>query len=177
MMYGLDRLEDLPLSIRLIREMHARLMGGDQGGDKNPGEFRRSQNWIGGTWPGNAMFVPAPPNQIAPCLSDLEAFLHEEASGLPPLIKAGLLHVQFETIHPLLDGNGLIGRLLITLYLSTRRRSRASRSLRNSPHAAFLSPPHIFDGKLYVLPVPALDYGERQQTREPCLRRGALTGC
>ena len=68
MMYGPCRLEDLPLFMRLIREMHARLMGGNQVGDKNPGEFRRSQNWIGGTWPGNAMFVPAPPNQIAPCL-------------------------------------------------------------------------------------------------------------
>lgn len=120
MMYGLDRLEELPLSLRLIREMHARLMEGNRGGDKNPGEFRRSQNWIGGTRPGNAMFVPAPPNELGPCLSELEAFIHEEASGLPPLIKAGLLHVQFETIHPFLDGNGRIGRLLITLYLCTK---------------------------------------------------------
>jgi len=120
MMYGLDRLNELPLSLRLIREMHARLMEGNRGGDKNPGEFRRSQNWIGGTRPGNAMFVPAPPNELGPCLSDFEAFIHEDASGLPPLIKAGLLHVQFETIHPFLDGNGRIGRLLITLYLCTK---------------------------------------------------------
>jgi Fic family protein len=120
MMYGLGRLEELPLSLRLIREMHARLMDGNRGGDKNPGQFRRSQNWIGGTRPGNAMFVPVPPNELNSCLSDLEAFIHEETSGLPPLIKAGLLHVQFETIHPFLDGNGRIGRLLITLYLCTK---------------------------------------------------------
>ena len=120
MMYGLDRLDELPLSLRLIREMHARLMEGNRGGDKNPGEFRRSQNWIGGTRPGNAMFVPVPPNELGPCLSDLEAFIHEDASSLPALIKAGLLHVQFETIHPFLDGNGRIGRLLITLFLCTK---------------------------------------------------------
>lgn len=120
MMYGLDRLDELPLSLRLIREMHARLMEGNRGGDKDPGAFRRSQNWIGGTRPGNAMFVPVPPNELESCLADFEAFIHEEASGLPPLIKAGLLHVQFETIHPFLDGNGRIGRLLITLYLCTK---------------------------------------------------------
>ncbi|WP_071675662.1 Fic family protein [Nioella nitratireducens] len=120
MMYGLERLDELPLSLRLIREMHARLMDGNRGGDKNPGEFRRSQNWIGGTRPGNAMFVPVPPNELDACLADFEVFFHEEASGLPPLIKAGLLHVQFETIHPFLDGNGRIGRLLITLYLCTK---------------------------------------------------------
>ena len=90
MMYGLDRLDGQPLSLRLIRDMHARLMEGNRGGDKNPGEFRRNQNWIGGTRPGNAMFVPVPPNELGPCLSDFEAFIHEEASGLPPLIKAGL---------------------------------------------------------------------------------------
>lgn len=120
MMYALDRLDELPLSLRLIREMHARLMEGNRGGDKDPGAFRRSQNWIGGTRPGNAMFVPVPPNELESCLADFEAFIHEEASGLPPLIKAGLLHVQFETIHPFLDGNGRIGRLLITLYLCTK---------------------------------------------------------
>ena len=125
MMYSLGRLEELPLSLRLIREMHVRLLDGNRGGDKNPGEFRRSQNWIGGTRPGNAMFVPVPPNELDSCLSDLEAFIHEEASGLPPLIKAGLLHVQFETIHPFLDGNGRIGRLLITLYLCTKGSLRA----------------------------------------------------
>lgn len=125
MMFGLSRLEDLPLSLRLIREMHARLMDGNRGGDKNPGEFRRSQNWIGGSRPGNAMFVPPPISELDDCLSDFEAFIHDEASGLPPLLKAGLLHVQFETLHPFLDGNGRIGRLLITLYLCSKGSLRA----------------------------------------------------
>ena len=120
MMYGLDRLKELPLSLRLIREMHARLMAGNRGGEKDPGQFRRSQNWIGGTRPGNAMFVPPPPQELDACLAAFETFLHEETSRLPPLIKAGLAHVQFETIHPFLDGNGRIGRLLITLYLCTK---------------------------------------------------------
>ncbi|HEY8288699.1 MAG TPA: Fic family protein, partial [Acetobacteraceae bacterium] len=117
MMYGLDRLKDLPLSLRLIREMHARLLQDGRGGSKNPGEFRRSQNWIGGTRPGNALFVPPPISELDACLDQFERFIHEDASRLPPLIKAGLLHVQFETIHPFLDGNGRIGRLLVTLYL------------------------------------------------------------
>lgn len=117
MMYGLKRLEDLPLSLRLIREMHARLLQSGRGGTKNPGEFRRSQNWIGGTRPGNALFVPPPPTEMDVCLDALERFMHEEGSRLPALLKAGLLHVQFETIHPFLDGNGRIGRLLVTLYL------------------------------------------------------------
>lgn len=117
MMYGLERLEKLPLSLRLIREMHARLLQSGRGGTKNPGEFRRSQNWIGGTRPGNALFVPPPPTEMANCLDALENFMHEDQSRLPALIKAGLLHVQFETIHPFLDGNGRIGRLLVTLYL------------------------------------------------------------
>ena len=117
MMYGLERLEDLPLSLRLIREMHARLLQSGRGGTKNPGEFRRSHNWIGGTRPGNALFVPPPPTEMDACLDALERFMHEEGSRLPALIKAGLLHVQFETIHPFLDGNGRIGRLLVTLYL------------------------------------------------------------
>lgn len=118
MMYGLERLEELPLSLRLIREMHARLLQSGRGGTKNPGEFRRSpQNWIGGTRPGNALFVPPPPTEMDACLDALERFMHEEGSRLPALIKAGLLHVQFETIHPFLDGNGRIGRLLVTLYL------------------------------------------------------------
>lgn len=125
MMFGLSRLEDLPLSLRLIREMHARLMDGNRGGDKNPGEFRRSQNWIGGSRPGNAMFVPPPISELDDCLSDFEAFIHDEASGLPPLLKAGLLHVQFETLHPFLDGNGRIGRLLIILYLCSKGSLRA----------------------------------------------------
>jgi Fic family protein len=117
MMHGLERLEDLPLSLRLIREMHARLLQSGRGGTKSPGEFRRSQNWIGGTRPGNALFVPPPVTELDRCLDALEKFMHEKESRLPALIKAGLLHVQFETIHPFLDGNGRIGRLLVTLYL------------------------------------------------------------
>jgi Fic family protein len=117
MMYGLERLKALPLSLRLIREMHERLLQSSRGGTKNPGEFRRSQNWIGGTRPGNAMFVPPPVSELGACLDAFERFMHEKESRLPPLIKAGLLHVQFETIHPFLDGNGRIGRLLVTLYL------------------------------------------------------------
>ncbi|HYG27863.1 MAG TPA: Fic family protein, partial [Caulobacteraceae bacterium] len=117
MMFGLERLQTLPLSLRLIREMHARLLSSGRGAAKNPGEFRRSQNWIGGTRPGNALFVPPPVTELDAGLDALERFIHEEGSGLPPLVKAGLLHVQFETLHPFLDGNGRIGRLLITLYL------------------------------------------------------------
>lgn len=117
MMYGLERLNELPLSLRLIREMHARLLHSGRGGTKSPGEFRRSQNWIGGTRPGNAQFVPPPTTELDACLDALEQFMHEDQSKLPALIKAGLLHVQFETIHPFLDGNGRIGRLLVTLFL------------------------------------------------------------
>jgi Fic family protein len=117
MMYGLERLAEIPLSLRLIREMHARLLQSGRGGTKNPGEFRRSQNWIGGSRPGNALFVPPPVGELDACLDQFEHFIHEDASRLPPLVKAGLLHVQFETIHPFLDGNGRIGRLLVTLYL------------------------------------------------------------
>ena len=117
MMYGLERLAEIPLSLRLIREMHSRLLRSGRGGTKNPGEFRRSQNWLGGTRPGNALFVPPPVAELDACLDQFERFIHENASRLPPLIKAGLLHVQFETIHPFLDGNGRIGRLLVTLYL------------------------------------------------------------
>lgn len=117
MMYGLERLEALPLSLRLIREMHERLLQSGRGGTKSPGEFRRSQNWIGGTRPGNALFVPPPTTELDACLDALERFMHSDNSRLPALIKAGLLHVQFETIHPFLDGNGRIGRLLVTLFL------------------------------------------------------------
>ncbi|MCD1636623.1 Fic family protein [Martelella mediterranea] len=117
MMYGLDRMEKLPISLRLIREMHGRLLNSGRGAAQNPGEFRTSQNWIGGTRPGNAMFVPPPPNEVMSCLGDWERFVHANMPGIPPLIKAGLLHVQFETIHPFLDGNGRLGRLLITLFL------------------------------------------------------------
>lgn len=117
MMFGLERLKELPLSLRLIREMHALLLENARGETKNPGEFRRSQNWIGGTRPGNALFVPPPVGELTAGLGQFERFIHEETSQLPPLIKAGLLHVQFETLHPFLDGNGRVGRLLVTLYL------------------------------------------------------------
>lgn len=115
MNYGLERLRELPLSLRLIREIHARLMAGIRGGHKSPGEFRTSQNWIGGTRPGNATFVPPPANEVLNCLGELEKFLHDET--VPPLLKAGLAHAQFETIHPFLDGNGRMGRLLIAFIL------------------------------------------------------------
>ncbi len=117
LMFGLERLHDLPLSLRLIREIHAKLLQSGRGGSKSPGEFRRSQNWIGGTRPGNALFVPPPVSELDTCLDALERFIHEDQSRLPALIKAGLLHVQFETIHPFLDGNGRVGRLLVTLHL------------------------------------------------------------
>jgi len=112
--------EGFPLSLRLIREMHGILLATGRGSTKQPGEFRSSQNWIGGTRPGNALFVPPPPGDVPDLMSDMEAFLHEDESGLPVIVKAGLVHVQFETIHPFLDGNGRLGRLLITLYLHER---------------------------------------------------------
>jgi len=116
--HGLDRMRGgFPLSLRLIREIHGVLLSKGRGSDKEPGEFRRSQNWIGGTRPGNAAFVPAPPDLVPDCMNALELFLHEERNNLPVLIKAGLVHVQFETIHPFLDGNGRLGRLLITFLL------------------------------------------------------------
>jgi len=116
--HGLRRLkEGFPLSNRLIREMHAVLLSRGRGGEKSPGEFRRSQNWIGGTRPGNAHFVPPPPQYVQDCMSDLERFLHNDGNPYPALIKAALAHVQFETIHPFLDGNGRIGRLLIAFIL------------------------------------------------------------
>ena len=116
--HGVSRMRGgFPLSLRLIREMHAILLKSGRGAAKQPGEFRRSQNWIGGTRPGNALFVPPPPNRLDECLDALERFLHSEDPALPPLIRAGLAHVQFETIHPFLDGNGRLGRLLITLIL------------------------------------------------------------
>lgn len=116
--HGLSRLkEDFPLSNRLIREIHAELLSRGRGSNKAPGEFRHSQVWIGGSRPGIAHFVPAPPHAVADCMGDLERFLHTEHAGIDPLLKAGLTHLQFETIHPFLDGNGRVGRLLITLLL------------------------------------------------------------
>ena len=113
--HGLKRLKDgFPLSNRLLREMHGILLSAGRGASKTPGEFRRSQNWIGGTRLGNAAFVPPPPQKVDVCMGRFEKFLHGDE---PPLIKAGLAHVQFETIHPFLDGNGRIGRLLVTLML------------------------------------------------------------
>jgi len=115
MTHGLQRLRNgFPLSNRLLREMHEILLATGRGAQKTPGEFRQSQNWIGGTRPGNAAFVPPPPQEVQHCMGELEKFLH---SDTPALVKAALAHLQFETIHPFLDGNGRIGRLLITLLL------------------------------------------------------------
>lgn len=119
--HGLARLrEGFPLSLRLIREMHEKLLSTGRGASKQPGEFRTSQNWIGGTRPGNALFVPPPPDRLMKCLDEFEKFLHERET-YPVLIRAALAHVQFETIHPFLDGNGRLGRLLITLMLCEDR--------------------------------------------------------
>ena len=116
--HGLARLaEGFPLSLRLLREIHGVLLEGGRGEAKSPGEFRTSQNWIGGSRPGNAVFVPPPPEELSTCLNDLELFLHDQPEKTSTLLKAALAHVQFETIHPFLDGNGRLGRLLITLLL------------------------------------------------------------
>lgn len=116
--HGMERLrKGFPLSNRLIREMHALLLKSGRGEEKAPGEFRRSQNWIGGTRPGNAHFVPPPPDQVADCMASLEKYLHDEGNPYPAIIKAALAHAQFETIHPFLDGNGRMGRLLIAFIL------------------------------------------------------------
>jgi Fic family protein len=115
--YGLKRLTKLPLSLRLTRELHARLMAGARGGQATPGEFRKSQNWIGppGATLANATYTPPPPETLMKCLDAWEKFLHDRS--LPVLVQAALMHVQFEAIHPFLDGNGRVGRLLITLFL------------------------------------------------------------
>jgi Fic family protein len=116
--HGLKRVRDgFPLSNRLVREIHSRLLAAGRGSEKDAGEFRRSQNWIGGTRPGNAHFVPPPADRVAKCMGSLEKFLHDEPDRTPAIVKAALAHVQFETIHPFQDGNGRIGRLLITLLL------------------------------------------------------------
>lgn len=116
--YGLQRIRsDLPLSLRLLREMHEHLLRRGRGNSKAPGEFRRTPVWIGGPSPDRAQFVPPPADQVMPCLDALEKFLHATDDGISPLARAGLAHVQFETIHPFLDGNGRLGRLLIVLML------------------------------------------------------------
>jgi len=111
----------LPLSLRLLREIHGVLLTKGRGSNQTPGEFRRSQNWIGGTRPGNAAFVPPPAEEVLACMSKLELFLHDQPEPTPVLLKAALAHVQFETIHPFLDGNGRLGRLLITLLLCAQK--------------------------------------------------------
>jgi Fic family protein len=116
--HGLQRMRGgFPLSLRLIREMHEILLSKGRGSNKQPGEFRTSQNWIGGSRPGNAMYVPPPPNRLMECLDPFEKYLHAGERPYPSFIDAGLIHAQFETIHPFLDGNGRIGRLLITFFL------------------------------------------------------------
>ena len=120
--HGLKRLgEDFPLSLRLLKEIHSVLLSKGRGKDCDPGEFRRSQNWIGGSRPGNAAFVPPPPEYVQECMGNLELFLHDQPNKTPALIKAALAHVQFETIHPFLDGNGRLGHLIITLLLCSEK--------------------------------------------------------
>jgi len=115
--HGIARLQEgMPVSSRLLREVHDKLLSRGRGADKLPGEFRRTQNWIGGTRPGNAHFVPPPPAAVGDCMSDLERFIHSK-DPMPALVRAALAHVQFETIHPFLDGNGRVGRLMISLLL------------------------------------------------------------
>ncbi|MDI6757423.1 MAG: Fic family protein [Endomicrobiia bacterium] len=116
--HGVKRLKGgFPLCNRLLREVHAKLLSSGRGSEKSAGEFRRSQNWLGGTRPGNAYFVPPPAGQVEPRMADLERFLHDKAAPYPALLKTALVHAQFETIHPFLDGNGRVGRLLIALML------------------------------------------------------------
>ena len=116
--YGVERVrEGFPLSNRLFWDIHRILLKSGRGSNKTPGEFRRSQNWIGGSRPGNAHFVPPPHTEVTDCMAALERFLNEDNESMPPLLRAGLAHVQFETIHPFLDGNGRVGRILITLLL------------------------------------------------------------
>jgi Fic family protein len=113
--YGIERLQSFPLSLRFIRELHGKMLASGRGSITEPGEFRRSQNWIGGTRPGNAVYVPPPASELLNCMGDLELFIQSDHDSV--LIKAALIHAQFESIHPFLDGNGRIGRLLITLFL------------------------------------------------------------
>lgn len=116
MNYGLKRLIEFPLSLRLIKEIHQKLLTNVRGGYKSPGEFRTSQNWLGGPTIETATFVPPPRHEVIPLMGNLETFMHDRAP-MPVLLKTGLIHAQFETIHPFLDGNGRAGRLIITFYL------------------------------------------------------------
>ncbi|MBO5477611.1 MAG: Fic family protein [Clostridia bacterium] len=119
--YGIERIkEGFPVCTRLIREIHGVLMNGVRGEHKTPGEFRTSQNWIGGSMPSTAVYVPPPHTEIAECLSDFEKFMNNEEIDTPDLIKIAILHYQFESVHPFLDGNGRIGRLLIPLYIQSK---------------------------------------------------------
>jgi Fic family protein len=116
--HGLRRMRGgFPLSLRLIREIHEVLLSKGRGSHAQPGQFRKNQNWIGGTRPGNAAYIPPPPEYVMDCMGQLETFIHEDAPSLPLLVRAGLVHAQFESIHPFLDGNGRVGRLLITFML------------------------------------------------------------
>ena len=116
--HGLRRMRGgFPLSLRLIREIHEVLLSKGRGSHAQPGQFRKSQNWIGGTRPGNAAYIPPPPEYVIDCMGQLETFIHQDAPSLPLLVRAGLVHAQFESIHPFLDGNGRVGRLLITFML------------------------------------------------------------
>lgn len=121
MNHSMDSLDKLPLSTRLLKQAHQILLTRASGEHKMPGEYRRNQNWIGGSNPGNAVFVPPPSDDVSDLMNDIETFLHNEDTGLPHLMKIALAHYQFETIHPFLDGNGRIGRLMITLYLVEKK--------------------------------------------------------
>ena len=148
--HGLARLRGgFPLSNRLLREIHEVLLSRGKGSSKDPGEFRRSQNWVGGSRPGNAVFVPPPHTAVPDCMASLERFLHAENDRIPTLIRAGLAHAQFETIHPFLDGNGRVGRLLITLLLR---------------HAGVLQDPLLYLS-LYLKQHRATYYGLLDQVR------------
>ena len=115
--YGFKRINEIPISNRLIKELHAILLKNVRGEHKNPGEYRKSQNWIGGSRPGNAVYVPPIPSKLMECLSDLEKFINNNKINTPDLIKIAIIHYQFESIHPFLDGNGRTGRIIIPLYM------------------------------------------------------------
>jgi Fic family protein len=141
--HGMARMRDgFPLSNRLLGEVHEKLLARGRGADRQPGEFRRSQNWIGGTRPGTASFVPPPPQHVQHCMASLERFIHAADDGLPALVKATLAQVQFETIHPFLDGNGRVGRLLISLMFfdagQPQGRLADARSLQHRYHPRYL---------------------------------------